>query len=300
MPIRAFAALLLLGAAVSAPVRAMAGTAGLKHERSIYADDGRRRLAAPEGVACADDGRLVVADTGNGRLVRYRWQEGALRGGEQIKLPELPYPARVQLGRDGSVLALDRKLRRIGRVDAKGGFAGYVDVPARPGSPAAMPVAFAVGPSGSVHVLDVAGRRLVVLDASGRVARDVALPRSGSFTDLALGGGGRVYAIDAVDATVWVVDEAGEAFRELAPGLSDRTRFPTDLASDGDGRLFVVDRHGDAIAVLGEDGSFRGLGLSGGQADGLLSYAAQLCVAQGHLFVADRGNNRVQVFSILR
>jgi DNA-binding beta-propeller fold protein YncE len=294
-------AMLLLGCALAcAPARARAGTAGLKHEKSIYADGRGRRLEAPEGVACAEGGKLVVADTGHGRLLAYTWREGQLRGGEELKLPQLPYPTRVQMDGSGKVLALDGKLRRIARLDADGRFAGYLDL--RPGPPSAevTPIAFKVAASGDVYVLDAAGRRLLVANAAGRIARQVSLPKAGSFTDVAVGAGGKVYAVDAASATLWVADGAGGAFRPAAPSFRDRMRFPTDLAVDPRGRLFVVDRNGDAIVVLGEDGSFEGRGLGTGRGDGHLFYPAQVCVTRSDAFVADRNNNRVQVFAILR
>lgn len=293
-------AILLLGCAIAcAPAAARGGTAGLEHERSIYADDRGRRLDAPEGVACAEGGKLVVADTGHGRLLVYDWREGQLRGGGEIKLPQLPYPTRVQMDRSGDVLALDGKLRRIARLDPDGRFAGYLAL--GPSPPAEVtPIAFKVAPSGEVYVLDAAGRRLLVVNPAGRIARDVPLPEGGSFTDVAVGAGGEVYAIDAASATLWVADGAGGAFRQAAPSFKGRMRFPADLAVDPGGRVFVADRNGDAIAVLGEDGSFEGRGLASGRGEGLLSYPAQICVTRSEVFVADRSNNRVQVFAILR
>jgi DNA-binding beta-propeller fold protein YncE len=293
-------AMLLLGCVACAPASARAGTLGLKHERSIYADGKGRRLEAPEGVACAEGGRLVVADTGHGRLVVYARRGGQLGGGEELKLPELPRPTRVQVDGDGKLLVLDGKLRRIARLDAEGRFAGYLDL--APGPPAAevTPIAFKVASSGEVYVLDAAGRRILVASAAGRIARQIALPAAGSFTDVAVGPGGKVYAVDAASATLWVAGGAGGVLRAAAPGLRDRTRFPADLAFDPRGRLFVADRNGDAIAVLGADGSFEGRGLASGRGDGLLDHPAQICVTRSEAFVADRGNNRVQVFSILR
>jgi streptogramin lyase len=294
-----FAALFCLCAIASATARASGATAGLLHERSIYLDGARRRLEAPEGVACADDGRLIVADTGHGRVLTYTWQEGELRGGEQLALPELPYPTRLQLDPARNLLVLDRKLRRIGRVDAAGRFAGYLEVRTSPAS-AILPTAFKLDSSGTVYLLDAAGRRMLAVEPSGRVARDVALPKTGSFTDLALGSRGKVYAMDAVTATVWVVDAGGKAFRRLAPSLKSRIRFPTDMTSDGQGHLFVVDHNGDAIVVLGENGRFEARALSTGQGDGLLRHAAQICVTRSTVFIADEGNSRVQVFARMR
>ena len=84
-------------------------------------------LRSPEGVACDERGALVIADTGNARLLTYTWKEGVLDGGAQVKLAQLTYPVRVQIDSKGFVLALDRRTRRIIRVDAKGAYAGYVE-----------------------------------------------------------------------------------------------------------------------------------------------------------------------------
>jgi NHL repeat len=291
----------LLGcAAAGAPVCARAGTAGFVHEKSIYVDARRTPLKAPEGVACADDGRLVVADTGQGRLLTYTWREGQLRGGEAIKVPQVPHPTRVELGAGGSILVLDGKLRRIARLDSKGAFSGYLEIAGASPSAPILPASFKVDASGTVHVLDLAGRRVLAVDGTGKVTRELALPGAGSFTDIAVGAGGKVYALDAVEATLWSAGPGAKEFRPLAPSFKERMKFPASLVADGRGRLLVVDRHGGAIFVLGEDGSFQGRAMSRGSSDGLLLYPAQLCVTRGEVFVADRNNNRVQVFSILR
>ena len=53
-------------------------------------------MKQPEGVACSDSPSFVVADTGNGRLLTYTFKEGVVEGGAEIKLPQLPYPGRMQ------------------------------------------------------------------------------------------------------------------------------------------------------------------------------------------------------------
>jgi len=75
--------------------------------------------------------------------------------------------------------------------------------------------------------------------------------------------------------------------------------FPTAIASDRRGHLFVADQTGGGIVVLGADGSFLGRQAGRGWTQGLLRYPSGLCVADGGLlFVADRENDRVSVFTI--
>jgi hypothetical protein len=79
--------------------------------------------------------------------------------------------------------------------------------------------------------------------------------------------------------------------------MKDKMNFPTYLVASK-GRLLVVDQNGNGIVLLGSDGSYQGRQLSIGWADGLVNYPAQLCLTDaGVAFLADRFNNRVQVFT---
>ena len=49
---------------------------------------------------------------------------------------------------------------------------------------------------------------------------------------------------------------------------------------------------------LGVDGTFQGRELAMGWSDGAVHYPGQICVtSEGDVFVADRNNNRVQIFA---
>jgi hypothetical protein len=71
--------------------------------------------------------------------------------------------------------------------------------------------------------------------------------------------------------------------------------------ADNRGKLFVVDQNGNAVVRLGTDGSFQGRDLAIGWHDGAVYYPAQLCINKGgDVFLADRANNRVQIFALPR
>lgn len=265
------------------------------HEASIYIDVKEAPLKAPEGVACDAAGHVVVADTGNGRLVTYSTREGRVTGGTELKIPQLPYPERLQLDSKGNVLALDGKAHRIVRVEADGKTGTLVNVKTDKGQAAVG--SFKVDPQDALYVLDIASNRVLVADAAGTVARQVDLPRDGAvFTDIAVDAGGTIYAVDAVGASVWAVEKGGTAFKALAKDMKDRMNFPTYITAS-QGRLFLVDQNGSGIVVLGVDGSYQGRQLGIGWSDGLVNYPGQLGLCDGLAIVADRYNNRVQVFS---
>ena len=290
----ALVAAVLPALAVGAPQR------GFTHEKSIFADAADQALKNPEGVACDDRGALVVADTGNARLLTYTWKDGSLDGGAQVRLPQLPYPVRLQIDSKGFVYVLDRKARRIGKVDAKGAFAGYVDPKGASGT--VMTVAFKLDPADNLYLLDVAGGRVLVLAPDGAIQRELPLPAGvRAVTDVAAESGGRIFVVDAPSATLYVAEPQDKEFRPLTKSMKELLGFPGYLAADNRGKLWVVDQNGGSVVRLGNDGSFQGRELALGWADGALQYPGQVCVTSGgEVFVADRNNNRVQIFAMPR
>lgn len=282
-----------------APALVRAQSAVLAHSQSVYADELGGALRSPDGIACRD-GVALVSDTGNKRLVRYTIVNGSLVGGGEVKrVEQLTSPGRVQLDSKGNAYVLDGKTRKIVRLDEKGVFVGFVDVKPAGTAPFA-PVAFKLDGQDVLYVLDGAGRRLVKVDGAGAVTREVALPPKVVFTDLEVDvQGGRVYAIDALEAKIWSAEANATEFTPLSKSLKEYMDFPVYLAS-ADNALVVVDQYGHGVVHVGRDGTYRGRQLSMGWADGAVYYPAQLCRTQvGELIVADRNNQRVQVFSPL-
>jgi sugar lactone lactonase YvrE len=116
-----------------------AETMKFKHVVSVYADDKGIGLKKPEGVACNGKSLLIVADTGNGRLVRYTFQDRSSKGGAEIKLPQLTSPVSVQLNSKGEIFALDGKQRRIVRLSPEGEFKSHLAVEGSSSSSAFIP-----------------------------------------------------------------------------------------------------------------------------------------------------------------
>lgn len=294
------AALLLALAALPGAARAAPASAGLRLQRTVYTDGADVQLRRPEGVACDDRGALVVADTGNARLLVYSFKDGTLDGGTQVKLSQLPYPVRVQIDSKGFVLALDRRARKIVKVDAKGAFAGYVEMKGGSGAPV-TPAAFKLDASDNVYVLDIVAGRVVVVSQEGRITRELPLPQAAGITDVAVDSGGRVYLVDSVTATVFAAEPSAKAFQPLSKSLKEMISFPTYLTPDNRGKLYLVDQNGNGIVRLGTDGAFLGRELAIGASEGSVYYPGQLCLtADGDVFLADRDNNRVQVFALPR
>jgi DNA-binding beta-propeller fold protein YncE len=286
------AAMAFLAAAGPAHAESLA----FSHAGTVYADANGAPLRAPEGVACTDSGRFVVADTGNARLLMYTAKDGKIAGGTEIKLTQLQYPLRVQIDSKGNILAFDSKTRRIVKVDQNGGFGGNLDLQGAAGELKIS--AFKLDSSDGVIALDLAGRRVLIADPAGKVTREVPLPEGAVATDVAVDGSGTIYAIDPVGGTLWSAGRDAASFTALAKGLQELMSFGMYVTA-WQGKIIVVDQNGSGLVLLGPDGAFLGRRLSIGWSDGLVNYPAQVCLqSTGLAFVADRFNNRVQLFNV--
>ena len=276
-----------------------ADTVKLSHLLTIYSDEKSGDIKYPEGVACSDKAQFAVADSGNGRLLRFLVKEDGIAGGAEIKLPQLIYPIRLQYAPGGEILALDGKQRRIVRVAPDGSFSGYLEVKGVPGEGAVIPRSFRVDSAGSVYLLDIFGERVIQVDKTGNFQRQIPFPAGYGFcTDLAVDSRGGVILLDSVRAMLYSVARDGAAFAPLTKELHEYGSFPTTIALDSRGTIYLGDRNDGGIMVIGPDGSFQRRQLNIGQKNGFLLYPGQICFdSRDTLFVADTANNRVQLFS---
>lgn len=264
----------------------------------LYTDAKDVGFKSPEGVAAPDAGRIVVADTGNGRLVEYRVTSDAVTAAGEMAFPELPYPIRLAGRADGVLFVLDGKARRIGRV-SNGAFSGWVD----PGVEGDVnPRSLRVDGTGNLWILDVSAPRVLVLGADDKLARTIPLPAApGMFwSDLAVGTHGDLFLLESVGRRVWTVAAKANEAKPFGVELVKEVDFATSLAVDATGRIFVADQNGGGIVVLGPDGSFRGRQSGPGWKEGQLRWPSALAIdPAGRLLVADRGNNRVAMFGLV-
>jgi sugar lactone lactonase YvrE len=289
----------LAGAATAAVA---AETARLRYVTSIYVDDKGVAMRQPEGVACNDKSTVIVGDTGRGRLLRYTVDDREVKPAGEIAAPQLAAPIRVQMNSKDDVFALDGKQRRMARFDSRGEFKGYVEPEGVPEPTSVVPRSFKIDRSDNIYVLDVFSARVLVLAASGKYQRHVPFPADyGFFSDLTVDGKGTIYLVDSVRPGVYAAQKDAKQFSPLGKGLQAHASFPTSIVVDARGVLYIADQNGAGVVMLGQDGAVLGRQLAMGWTEGLLYYPSQMCLNdKGQLFIADRGNSRVQLFSIAR
>lgn len=272
----------------------------LRHAATLLADTEGTPLRWPQGVGCGVPGTILVADSGNGRVLRVEVSGALALVTGVVALPEIAYPVRVDGDASGNLVVLDGKKRALARVGADGSFRGFVDVPRVEGAAAPVVRAFALAPGGAIVALDVAGGRVVRLDAAGALERAIDLPAEArGAVDLAVDGRGSIFLLDGVGRRVFVARAGETAFVPLSGSLAEDLDFPGAVDADASGRLLVTDEHGGGVVILGPDGSFRGRQSAHGWKEGLLRYPSDLCSnGRGLLAIADRENQRVQVFTV--
>jgi DNA-binding beta-propeller fold protein YncE len=273
-----------------------------RHVRSIYSDEQSIALRQPEGVAGNDASQLIVADTGNGRLLRYTFENRELASKiQEIRAPQILYPIKLEFNSRGEIYVLDRKRLRIVHLSPQGVFKKDLDLKA-PASPAQIvPRSFHIDRKDNIYVLDVLSGRVLVLDPAGQFSREIKFPQGRYFfSDLAVDFKGDVFLVDGINARVFRAAKGSTDFAPLTKSLKQFMRFPTSITTDGRGIIYLTDRNGGKVVVLGQDGSYLGR-LSGmGWKEGFLNYPSQVSInGKGEIFIADTLNNRVQIFTII-
>jgi len=279
-----------------------AETVRLKYIQSVYFDEKGVGMKQPEGVACNEKDLLIVGDTGNDRLLRYSYQDRSLKAGTEIRVQQLSNPIRLQINSKGEIFALDGKKRRIIRLNPDGTFKGYVDGEGIPSPSAFVPRSFKIDPQNNIYILDIFSARVLVLNPEGKFQKQVPFPNEyGFFSDLSVDGRGNLLLIDCVKAMVFSAPKDATSFSPLTKSLREYLNFPTSITTDNKGMAYLVDENGGGIVILGRDGTYLGRQLSMGWNEGLLYYPSQIVINEkGEIFIADRGNSRVQIFTLVR
>jgi DNA-binding beta-propeller fold protein YncE len=279
-----------------------AETVKFKYLQSIYFDDRGGGIKQPEGVACNDKSVLVIGDTGNDRLLRYTLEEKNLKAGTEIKIPQLSNPIRVQLNSKGEIFALDGKKRRVVRINPDGSFKGYVDPEGMPAPAAFVLRSVKIDTNNNIYLLDIFSARVLVLNSEGKYQKQIPFPKEyGFFSDLAVDPKGSVLLVDCVKAMIFFSAKDSNSFTPLTRSLREYLDFPTNISTDSRGIIYLVDENGGGIVILGQDGSYLGRQLSAGWNEGLLNFPSQMSINEkGEVFIADRGNSRVQIFTLVK
>ena len=272
----------------------------LRHIGSLYADGKGVGLSRPEGVACGEQAKFVIADTGNGRLLSCTLEEGNLKGGDPLAPAEISSPLIAHMNSRGEILVLDGKQRKIARLGSDGIFQGFIEPMGLPAPQTYMVKNFKIAGE-ELYLLDIYNSRVIVLDGGGKYLRHIPFPADyGFLSDLAVDAKGTVFVLDSVKKIISAAAKEAKGFSPFSVKLAEYANFPANMAVDARGIIYLTDQDGSSIVAIGRDGAFRGRALALGWKEGLLNRPTQICVnGKGEVYIADSANNRVQVYTIL-
>jgi DNA-binding beta-propeller fold protein YncE len=269
-------------------------------------------VARPLGVAVSTSGeRVYVTESDGPRLVHVFDREGKEIG--RLMPPtgstgaHVPVYVAIDPGND-DVYVSDRLHQQIYVYDAKGAYKREFAPPRKALGGGWQPLGLAFDGQRHLYVTDASGpaNRVLVFDRSGKKLRAFGSRDGLSFPNgIAVDRNGNVYVADSNNGRVVVFDKTGKLVAGIGQGVgSQRFGLPRGLAIDGKSRLFVVDTtdHSVQLVQIG-NGTVPELKLVGafgveGSSEGALEYPNGDAVDKsGRVYVTDRENNRVQVWS---
>jgi DNA-binding beta-propeller fold protein YncE len=266
-------------------------------------------VARPLGIAMGEDGRIYVTESAGERMVRV-----FDRSGKQVDAFAPPdseilsrVPLYVAVSPKGDVYVSDRRARAIHIFSPDGDYRG-VFTPKSVPAEEWQPMGLAFDEDGNLYVTDVTDKkhRVLVFDPSGELRLEFGTQggEQGQFwfpNGITVDDRGRIYVADGDNGRLQVFDKAGKLLYVIPRGYaSGDLSMPRGVALDGDGHLLVADTSAHTVKVYDVSGDrpdfLRDIGESG-SGDGQFRFPNGVALADGQIYVTDRENGRVQIWS---
>jgi tripartite motif-containing protein 71 len=260
----------------------------------------RGQLAYPRGLAVGPQGQIYVANTGNDRIDVFD-RGGTLQGSfgsSGRAVGQFHAPMGVAADASGVRAVADSVNGRIQLLAPDGSVVAQWGAPAPGPTLLPAPVAVAFDGGGNAYVLDQRRARILVFSrATGALVRTIGAQGSGpgkllAPSALAIDQAGTISVADTGNRRVARFTLAGAP---LPPIVSTGAVRGVAVTPDG-GKVYTADSAAK-IAVYSPGGELLDEFGGRGRAVGKLEAPGQIALdAGGNLWVADRGNNRVQQF----
>jgi hypothetical protein len=253
-------------------------------------------LLAPEALALNHRGDVIIADTGNDRVLTVSVGGVTIQefGGYGWEEDRFDTPSDVSVYEGFFTYVLDEGNRRVASYDVQGDYVGLVVREDEAGTP----VSIDVGPSGGLYLVDSDSQSVIkysqfdeVLQPVGRFGLDAGGLLDPS--DVAVGPGREIAVADRGRPSVEVFDEFGSRLYSVT---TPDTMLPNDVTFDEKGNLLVVDGRHNRLLAFPRGGSTPSASLNGPSG---FHYTALAVRRGGSLAVLDGEAGRVRLFELV-
>ncbi len=264
----------------------------------------------PLGVAVSPDGSRIYATQSGGTPTAFIFDRDGKKLGE-LKPPAKPAAYHVPLYLavspvNGDVYVGDRAANQIYIYAADGTYRSTFTPQAKV---TFSPLGLAVGKDGALYVADAASskpadHRILVFAQDGTLLKTLGKGKLNFPNAIVVGSQGQLYVADSNNGRVVGIDDKGTITTLLSRGIGDGDLgLPRGMAIDDQGRLFVVDTTDHMVRLFTTSSSpttpptyVASFG-DQGREDGKFMFPNGLAAdARGRIYIADRENNRIQVW----
>jgi tripartite motif-containing protein 71 len=259
-------------------------------------------MSKPSGVAVDSEGHVWVADTESNRVDEFSSTGEFIKrfGTEGGGNGQFRVPRGIAVDSEGHVWVADTGNDRVQEFSSKGEFIRVFGAEGKENGQFKRPVALTIDSSGNVWVVDAENSRVQEFSSTGTYTRQVTglgLPEG-----IAADPKGDVWVSSGLFSAVYEISSTGEKLGSFGKGGEGNGEFsdPQGITIKGE-TAYVVDWGNSRVQEfkLGEHGAGEYVGQFGSAGSGNGQFKEPKGIAidkEGNVWVADRGNNRIQKF----
>ncbi|WP_143288750.1 hypothetical protein [Calderihabitans maritimus] len=254
---------------------------------------GENNLVRPLDVAVDGEGKIYITNSGKGDIQVYNPNGYYLYSFGRFEMPNA-----IAVGPEGLIYVGEFKRGRIQVFNREGKLVKVID--GKKVGTVIQPLSLSFGRDKLLYVANRTGE-VLVLTPEGRLVSRFGKPGSlkGYLSypnGIAVDPEGNIIVSDSGNKRVQVFDRNGKLLKVLTASQL-AVAYPRGIAVDQRGRVFVVDNFGHKVLIL--DKEFKKLFELGsrGLNEGELNFPNGIAVREGRIYIADRENGRVAVFS---
>ncbi|MDG6221231.1 MAG: 6-bladed beta-propeller, partial [Candidatus Thermoplasmatota archaeon] len=269
-------------------------------------------FARPRGVGVGNGGMIYVADSDNNRIQVFNpdlsFNTSLSSSGLAVfDNMHFNYPEGVAVDASGNIYVADSNNHRIQAYSSTGNHLFTIGSSTQRASgsdnfhlfnPSSVKIH-----GNRIYVVDKGNARIQVFSMSGIYERTIGA----DCYDMAIGPGGNLYVADTPNHCIKVLTSAGQTIQTLGTFMvsgssNTHLNFPTSVAVDSAGRVYVSDHMNHRIVIYDDISSSiadRIIGDTGIKGSDVNHFDGPKGVAvwSNEIYVADTGNQRVQIFN---